>query len=97
MFGSLCGALPLAVWLGRAALRRDIREVGDRNPGALNVAPGWRAGVGRACDCAGGVQRRASGRCCRAGCGVIGVAACARGDCPGAWSCLFAVSRVSGR
>lgn len=38
VFGFLCGALPLAVWLGRAALRRDIREVGDRNPGALNVA-----------------------------------------------------------
>lgn len=36
-FGFLCGALPLAVWLGRIGLRRDIREVGDQNPGAFNV------------------------------------------------------------
>ncbi|MBK9122516.1 MAG: glycerol-3-phosphate acyltransferase [Chloroflexi bacterium] len=36
-FGFFCGALPLAVWLGRVGLRRDIREVGDRNPGAFNV------------------------------------------------------------
>jgi len=35
------GALPLSVWLGRLALRTDIRQVGDGNPGAANV---WRAG-----------------------------------------------------
>jgi len=31
------GALPFAVWVGRRAARRDIREVGDHNPGATNV------------------------------------------------------------
>ncbi len=38
------GALPLAVWIGRLALGRDIRQYGDGNPGATNV---FRAG-GRA-------------------------------------------------
>lgn len=33
----LLGALPFSVWVGRAGARRDIREVGDRNPGATNV------------------------------------------------------------
>jgi glycerol-3-phosphate acyltransferase PlsY len=37
VFGFFCGALPLAVWLGKVALRQDIRTVGDRNPGAFNV------------------------------------------------------------
>jgi glycerol-3-phosphate acyltransferase PlsY len=37
LFGFLCGALPLAVWLGKIALRQDIRAVGDHNPGAFNV------------------------------------------------------------
>lgn len=37
----LGGALPLAVWIGRLALRRDIRCYGDGNPGATNV---FRAG-----------------------------------------------------
>ena len=31
------GALPFAVWVGRLAARRDIREVADHNPGATNV------------------------------------------------------------
>lgn len=31
------GALPFSVWVGRLATRRDIREVGDKNPGATNV------------------------------------------------------------
>jgi glycerol-3-phosphate acyltransferase PlsY len=39
------GALPLSVWVGRLAARRDIREVADHNPGATNVlrvaGPGW--------------------------------------------------------
>ena len=35
------GALPLAYWLGRAALGVDIRTYGDGNPGAANV---FRAG-----------------------------------------------------
>ena len=31
------GALPISVWVGRLAARRDIREVGDANPGSTNV------------------------------------------------------------
>jgi glycerol-3-phosphate acyltransferase PlsY len=31
------GALPFSVWTGRLATKRDIREVGDHNPGATNV------------------------------------------------------------
>lgn len=37
IFGFFMGSLPLAVWLGRFGLRRDIRSVGDHNPGAFNV------------------------------------------------------------
>lgn len=33
----LAGSLPLAVWIGRLALGRDIQAYGDRNPGATNV------------------------------------------------------------
>lgn len=47
VFGFFCGALPLAVWLGKSALRKDIRTVGDHNPGAFNVlragGPFWGA------------------------------------------------------
>lgn len=35
------GALPFALWIGRAWLGRDVREVGDGNPGATNA---YRAG-----------------------------------------------------
>jgi glycerol-3-phosphate acyltransferase PlsY len=40
------GALPFSVWLGRLALRTDIRRYGDYNPGAANVtrAGGWAWG-----------------------------------------------------
>ena len=40
-FAFFCGSLPLSVWLGKAALRKDIRQFGDANPGAANV---FRAG-----------------------------------------------------
>ncbi len=33
----LSGALPFSVWVGRLALRTDIRQYGDHNPGASNV------------------------------------------------------------
>ncbi len=41
------GALPFSVWLGRLALRTDIRRYGDQNPGATNVARagGWQWGA----------------------------------------------------
>lgn len=41
------GALPFAVWLGRATTGRDVRAVGDGNPGAANAwrVGGWRTGV----------------------------------------------------
>lgn len=31
------GSLPFSVWVGKLALKADIREVGDKNPGATNV------------------------------------------------------------
>lgn len=37
----LLGSLPFSVWIGRLALREDIRVYGDGNPGATNV---FRAG-----------------------------------------------------
>jgi acyl phosphate:glycerol-3-phosphate acyltransferase len=33
----LAGSLPFSLWVGRAALGTDIRQVGDGNPGATNV------------------------------------------------------------
>ena len=38
LIGFLLGSLPLSVWLGRVALRTDIRQYGDGNPGGTNVA-----------------------------------------------------------
>lgn len=35
--GFALGALPLAVWLGRALTGKDIRQFGDGNPGGTNV------------------------------------------------------------
>jgi acyl phosphate:glycerol-3-phosphate acyltransferase len=40
-FAFFCGSLPFSVWLGKIALRKDIRQYGDANPGAANV---FRAG-----------------------------------------------------
>ena len=39
--GFAAGALPFSVWIGQTLLGRDIRSVGDANPGATNV---FRAG-----------------------------------------------------
>lgn len=45
--GFLSGSLMLGYWLGRLALKTDVRAVGDGNPGAANVmkAGGWKLGV----------------------------------------------------
>ncbi|HVP22061.1 MAG TPA: glycerol-3-phosphate acyltransferase [Anaerolineaceae bacterium] len=40
-FAFLCGAIPFSVWLGKLFQGVDIRQYGDRNPGATNV---YRAG-----------------------------------------------------
>ena len=47
IIGFVYGALPFSVWVGRLALRTDIRTYGDHNPGATNVirAGGWQWGV----------------------------------------------------
>lgn len=37
MVGYMAGSLPFSLWIGRAWLGRDIRAVGDGNPGATNV------------------------------------------------------------
>jgi glycerol-3-phosphate acyltransferase PlsY len=43
----LLGSLPFAVWLGWIFSGRDVRAVGDGNPGTANAfkAAGWRTGV----------------------------------------------------
>lgn len=45
--GFWLGAIPFSVWLGRLALRTDIRDYGDGNPGTSNAwrAGGWRVGL----------------------------------------------------
>lgn len=35
--GFILGSLPFSYWLGRVALKKDIRDYGDGNPGATNV------------------------------------------------------------
>jgi len=42
----LCGSLMFSYWLGKF-VRRDIRDYGDKNPGAINAfkAGGWKIGV----------------------------------------------------
>ena len=37
LVGFISGALPFSVWIGRYWLHKDIREFGDKNPGATNV------------------------------------------------------------
>lgn len=43
----LSGSIPFSMWVGRLALKKDIRQYGDHNPGATNVARagGWQLGV----------------------------------------------------
>lgn len=42
VLGFFLGSIPFSVWLGRLALRTDIRSYGaDQNPGTVNA---WRAG-----------------------------------------------------
>lgn len=45
--GFFTGSLMLAYWIGLLLLRRDVRQVGDGNPGATNVlkAGGARIGI----------------------------------------------------
>jgi glycerol-3-phosphate acyltransferase PlsY len=47
LFGYLCGAIPFALILGKAFARRDIRNMGDGNPGGTNAwkAGGWKLGL----------------------------------------------------
>ncbi len=37
LFGFALGALPFSVWVGKLVLGKDIRQFGDKNPGATNV------------------------------------------------------------
>lgn len=47
VFGYLVGAIPFAYLIGKFVVKRDIRQVGDGNPGGTNVwiAGGWRIGL----------------------------------------------------
>jgi acyl phosphate:glycerol-3-phosphate acyltransferase len=44
----LSGSLPFAVWMSRVLARRDVRAVGDGNPGAANAFRAGGAGLGTA-------------------------------------------------
>jgi len=47
VIGFMAGALPFSVWIGRFALKKEITQFGDANPGATNVlragGRGWAA------------------------------------------------------
>lgn len=47
LIGYVFGAIPFAYIIGKFFVRRDIRQVGDGNPGGTNVwiAGGWRIGL----------------------------------------------------
>ena len=47
IIGFVAGSIPFSPLIGRLFARRDIRTVGDGNPGAANVwkAGGWKVGV----------------------------------------------------
>jgi acyl phosphate:glycerol-3-phosphate acyltransferase len=42
----IAGSLPFALWTARLVTRRDVREVGDGNPGATNAFRTGGAGLG---------------------------------------------------
>lgn len=46
VIGFVSGSLMLALWIGQIALRRDVRGVGDGNPGATNVLKAGGIGWG---------------------------------------------------
>ncbi len=46
VIGFISGSLMLALWLGRLTLGRDVRAVGDGNPGATNVLKAGGAKLG---------------------------------------------------
>jgi glycerol-3-phosphate acyltransferase PlsY len=37
LFGFLLGSPPFSVWIGNIALKKDIQQEGNHNPGATNV------------------------------------------------------------
>ncbi|MBN2378942.1 glycerol-3-phosphate acyltransferase [candidate division WOR-3 bacterium] len=45
--GFASGSLMISFWMGKFFLKEDIREYGDRNPGATNAwkAGGWKIGL----------------------------------------------------
>ena len=47
IFGYFFGAIPFAYLIGKYIVKRDIRQVGDGNPGGTNVwiAGGWKIGL----------------------------------------------------
>lgn len=58
VLGFLLGSLMWSYWLGKLVLRRDIRELGDGNPGAFNLMRTGKltvAGVGMFLDIGKGV------------------------------------------
>ena len=47
MIGFVSGSVPWALLIGKAVVSKDIRTVGDGNPGAANVwkSGGWMVGM----------------------------------------------------
>ena len=47
LLGFFSGSIPYSVWIGRYIAKINVREVGDGNPGSVNVwkASGWMIGL----------------------------------------------------